>query len=110
MSQVKFRAVHDPEGKATPVEVMAGWDRPTRGFFMTVFDLTDADDPNAEEKLLYNGLDDRNTIMGNMPTTEYFQMLLKAFGIQAPEGFWERVERQEGNVFHNYNPEKGEWS
>lgn len=93
MSQVKFKTTLN--GK--PVEVMAGWDIPLQGFFLTVFDLAE----DAEEECIYSGMDDPKTRMGFMPKTDYFRDILATeYGIVAPEGFWDLVEKREGNTVH----------
>jgi hypothetical protein len=104
MSQVKFKTEH----KGKPVEVMAGWDHPLQGFFLTVFDL----DPNADVECVYSDLDDHQLIsnavpncMGHTDTTEYFRSVLKDMGIGVPEEFWARVELRERNVLHEFDGE-----
>lgn len=97
MSQVKFKT----EYKGKPVEVMAGWDRPLHGFFLTVFDL----DPNAEVECVYSNLDDPNVpgTGGFTQTTSYWKSILEKMEIGVPEEFWARVELREANVFHNFD-------
>lgn len=98
MSQVKFKTTI--QGK--PCEVMAGWDNPLQGFFLTIFDESE----DAEEECLYSGLDDPKTRMGFHPQVSYFKAILERF-TAPPEGFWERCELREGNVTHVF--QNGEW-
>ncbi len=102
MSQVKFKT----EYKGKPVEVMAGWDRPLQGFFLTVFDL----DPNAEVECVYSNLDDPNVpgVMGYTKTTDYWKEVLSKMEIGVPEEFWARVELRQGNVNHVFDD--GTWA
>ena len=92
MSQVKFRAVTE----SGPVEIMAGWDRPLQEFFLTVFDLV----PEAEEETLWSTVNLPSSI--DTKTTLRIRTKLVELGIEAPEGFWERVERREANVTHTF--------
>jgi len=90
MSQVKFLA---PMG-GREVEVVGGWDRPLKEFFLTVFETDDEDtviwsamhDPKAADKL----------------NTERLREQLVRMGIEAPKGFWEKVELREANVVYKF--------
>lgn len=95
MSQVKFKTKYNGE----TVEVMAGWDNPLQGFFMTIFGQPTEED---DEPILYNNLADPNApgAMGFSRDTEYFKHKLEELGIIAPAGFWQLVNRKEGNVHH----------
>lgn len=95
MSQVKFKAVTE----SGPVEVMGGWDRPLSEFYMTIFDLaTDAEDETVWASMF-----------GPSPkTTAPLRAQLVQMGIEAPEEFWDRVERREANVTHVYAD--GKWT
>lgn len=103
MSQVRFKT----EISGTPCEVMAGWDRPLKGYFLSVFDLTDSDDPDYVGVGYEKSMHDPDADMGFAPSTDYFRAILKDKGIEPPEGFWERVELREANVLHNYK--NGVW-
>lgn len=87
MSQVIFNATQGD----VPVEVIGGWDRPLRRFFLTVIFDDSGDDVSATDN----------------EDTRSLRMELAALGITAPEGFWERVERMEGNVMHAWD--QGAW-
>lgn len=97
MSQVKFDGV-TKDGVA--IEVMAGWDHPCREYFVTLFYK---EPPEDEEEVLYS------TISGDTDcaTTEALKAKVASFGIETPEGFWERVELNERNVGHNFHD--GSW-
>lgn len=97
MSQVKFRAVTE----SGPVEVMAGWDRPLREYFMTIFDLT----PNDDNETVWSTIDHYSA--ENTFSTKRLRKQLTEMGLLAPEGFWELVERQEANVTYTF--ENGAW-
>jgi len=99
MSQVTFKTVIN--GKR--VEVMAGWDRPLRHYFLTVFDMDASDD---EPETVWSTIDFPSA--GDSLSTVRLEAKLLDMGIQAPEGFWERAHRQEGNVCHTYD--KGAWT
>jgi len=88
MSQVTF--------KTEQAEIVAGWDRPLRGFFLSVFN-PDGDEDHGS---FYESLGDHQTHGGFLPTVDYFKAVLTRLGIQAPEGFWGRVELRESNVTH----------
>ena len=93
MSQVKFKTEYEGE----EVEVMAGWDRPLQGYFLTIF--------GSEDEPIYSNLDDIacSEGMGFMPDTGHFREVLTKFNIKVPEEFWARVELQEGNVNHTFD-------
>jgi len=99
MSQVTFKTVIN--GKR--VEVMAGWDRPLRHYFLTVFDMDASDD---EPETVWSTIDFPSA--GDSLSTVRLEAKLLDMGIQAPEGFWERAHRQEGNILHAYNA--GAWT
>lgn len=85
MSQVTFWGT-DRTGQR--VEVLAGWDEPMRWFFLVVF--------NTDGETLYTNLDHPAPAeLGR--DTRAFRHVLQTRGVDAPEGFWERVERREGN-------------
>lgn len=89
MSQVSFKA--GPDGT---FEVMAGWDRPCQEFYLTVFD--------AEEEVVWSTLGSVDP--GLRESTLFIRTQLTKMTIQAPDGFWERVERREANVVHKMTP------
>lgn len=97
MSQVKFHSVTD---QGTQVEVMAGWDRPLKEFYMTLFFVGhEADDP-ASDEALWSTIGECG--LEGHPDTKRIRESLARFGITAPEGFWDRVELREANVIHTF--------
>ena len=98
MSQVKFKSTY--EGR--PVVVMGGWDRPLRHFHLCVFDA----DPEGETEVVWSGLDHWDG--GGASATDPMRRQITEMGISVPDGFWERCERREGNVLHEFVD--GEWS
>ena len=99
MSQVRFKTKAD-DGRE--FDVLAGWDRPLREFFLTVFVLEDgveADEP------YWSGLDEFDR--DKAKDTVQLRKALLDLGIEPPSGFWERVELREGNVMHHHH--NGEW-
>ena len=99
MSQVRFKTKADDNRE---YDVLAGWDRPLREFFMTVFVLengVEADEP------YWSGLGDVD--QDKATDTVLLRKSLRDLGIEAPPGFWERVEQREGNVMHYHH--NGEW-
>jgi len=88
MSQVKFESPF--AGKS--VEIMAGWDRPLQHYFLTIFNMDDSEDEVYWSTLDFPSDEDKDT--------SRIRRQLDSMGIQTPEGFWERVERQEGNKLH----------
>lgn len=82
---------------ARQVEVMAGWDRPMGEFFMTVFDLAPV---NEDEEVLWSAM--YNPKAEDRMGTTRLRAKLTEMGIVAPAGFWEKVEKREGNVQHQF--------
>jgi hypothetical protein len=103
MSQVTFKTTITVEGKAKRVEVMAGWDRPLHHYFMTVFDLDAGDD---DPETVWDSINSPS--VADSQGTARIRAKLYGLGIDPPEGFWELVHRQEGNVLHAY--EDGAWA
>lgn len=95
MSQVTFHTDHQGER----IEVLAGWDTPLRYFFLVLY--------GPKRELLYSNLDHRDPAWLGRDTS-LFRKELQTRGITPPEGFWERVERREGNVVHHHTG--GQWS
>ena len=91
MSQVLFKGVL-PD--LTPVEVMAGWDRPCAHFFLTVFDMRE----DAPEETLWSTVDYPDPV--DRTGTTRLRQKLADMGLQTPAGFWEVVEKREENVRH----------
>ena len=94
MSQVRYRTAE----KGKKVEVVGGWDRPLATFFVTIFQLE------------YEGEDEADEARSLYPDTadvEGFKAALAETGIEVGAGFWERVERKEGNSLHIFTG--GEW-
>jgi len=98
MSQVTFKSTY----RDRRIEVMAGWDRPLRHYFLTVFDLDASDD---DPETVWSTLESPSAL--DNTSTERLRKKLGSMDISVPEGFWERVERQEGNAVHAY--ENGNW-
>ena len=96
MSQVKFKSPF--AGKR--VEIMAGWDQPFQQYFLTVFDLDAVGEECLWSTIRFPSDEDRHG-------TDRLRRQLDSMGISAPEGFWERVKRQEGDVFHSWKD--GTW-
>lgn len=101
MSQVSFYATMLVDLKPVKIEVMSGWDRPLGYYHFTIFNL----DPKGDETV-YSCLDE--------PGAECFvkhldkwKNKLKEFGIEAPEGFWERAELKAGNYLAKYHNDIG---
>lgn len=80
MSQHLFRMDHPKYGH---LEVMAGWDRPLQGFFMSI-ELLDA--PEDEDNCyLYSNLDDENLPIGGFARSfDYFLPILQRLEINLP--------------------------
>lgn len=87
MSQVKFFGTR----KGKVVEVVGGWDRPLREFFLNVFAEGESMDPIWSDLAVAPSL---------KQDTAFMRAKLAEMGIEVPEGFWERVERREANVLH----------
>lgn len=101
MGQVKFKSMHE----GTPCDVLAGWDYPCRDFFLTVMKQEIPADAEEEDAGCI-----WSTIYEPSPqdrvTTRHLQDKLVELGIEAPEGFWERVERKERETVYRFS-EKG---
>ena len=95
MSQVKFPATTN---QGVRVEVMAGWDRPLKEFYMTLFFADDPSNDPGDDEALWSTVGERG--LEGHPDTKRIRENLARFGITAPEGFWDRVELQEANVIH----------
>jgi len=94
MSQISFRSTYNEH----QVEVVAGWDPPLQNYFLTVFDL-DADEDESEVAWsAINNPDDED-----YRSTDRLQAQLRSMELEAPEGFWDRVHRQERNVTHIFD-------
>jgi hypothetical protein len=91
MSQIKFKTLFN--GKKA--EVMTGWDPPLGYYHLTIFDT----DPNAEEEVLWDGLD----LMGFCRKLDTIEKKLAELGIEAPPGLLELIDRREGNVIYRYD-------
>lgn len=96
MSQVSFEA----EFNGDPVTVTGGWDVQLRYYHFTMeFDAPDFDDSeggdDGDEGLLFSNLDLPSP--WQQSNTRYKAALVE-FGVEAPPGFWEMIERNEGNV------------
>lgn len=96
MSRISFKATY--EGRE--VEVVGGYDRPLDYYHLTVFNPEDDD-----EECAWSGLDHLD--FSQMRTLDYAKKQLESMGINPPDGFWERCEKKDGNVFHDW--QCGEW-
>lgn len=100
MSQVSFTTQY----MGFPVKVVAGWDRPLQYYHFTVFDLR----PDAEDECIFSCLDIPNVFQTK--TLEKWQDRLAMMKIEAPEGFWERVEKKDtGNRVEIFRDGDGVW-
>lgn len=98
MSQVSFKTTYS----GFPVEVVAGWDEPLKYYHFTVFDLR----VDAKKETIFCNLDDKDPFA--VKTTDKWKQTLTQMNIAAPVGFWERVERKEGNALYKFA--NGQWS
>ena len=89
MSRISFTSRYD----GLRVEVVAGWDRSLQCFFMTIFnlDVTDEDD----DEIIWD--DSQDYDFSVLRSTDKLQEKLASLYIEAPKGFWNRVELKEGN-------------
>jgi hypothetical protein len=92
MSRVQF---FTKEG----LEVVGGWDHPLRYFFLTIFD--------AEKEAIWSELDHFSP--SALHATQPLREVLHEHNITPPEGFWDGVERREGNVYRKWSEEKKVW-
>ena len=97
MSQVWFST--EFEGK--PAKVMGGWDRPLGYWHFTIFDA----DPEADEELLWDGLGN----LGFCRNLDTIKKLVQDLPLDVPEGFFEVIARQEGNVNYHWDALNKEW-
>ncbi len=103
MSQHTFRTTF----RNRPVKVLMGWDRPLRGFFMTIDYL---DNPKDED-IAYCNLDDMALIEfgGLPPTLDHFKAVLAKLKISLPELMLKEVQADGdanmGNRYVTYNAE-----
>ena len=108
MSQVSFTTQHSDRD----VCVTGGWDRQMQYYHFTIeyaapdFD-SDIDsgfdsDEFQEGGVLYSNLDTEAPFKKD---NEEYKAQLHIYGIEAPEGFWEMIERKEGNVLVEYRIE-----
>ncbi len=110
MSQVTFTAKFNDRA----VVVTGGWDALMQYYHFTIeyvapdFD-SDIDsgfdsDEVSEGGMLYSNLD---TEAPYKQDNDEYKEQLRIRGIEAPEGFWEMIERKEGNVLVEYRIETG---
>lgn len=92
MSQIKFSSVLNGKN----VQIMAGWDRPLKEYFMTIFDL----DSNDDDEVIWSSMDDYSD--DDQISTKRLRNILNSKNIEVPKGFWEKVELKEGNIFYNF--------
>lgn len=72
-----------------PVEVLMGWDRPTQGFFMEIFDLSVS--PRRDD-VIYSHLSERNP---NPKHLDRFIEKLKELEISVPQAMLEEIEEDQ---------------
>ena len=101
MSQVKCISVY----QGAKCDVLAGWDRQLRDFFLTVFYRDKEETDNDWDQVAWSTLSSPSP--KDRVSTEHLAAKLVEMGIEVPAGFWERVERREGNVVHSYR--NNEW-
>lgn len=94
MSQIKFKTTYQNK----PVEVMAGWDKPLSYYHLTIFNL----DPEEEdEETIYSDLEEPNPF--GVKNVEVIKKKLDSFGIEVPDGFWDKVAEKRGNWIEIYD-------
>jgi hypothetical protein len=84
MSQHRLRTLRNGE----PVEVLLGWDRRLRCFFMVV--ETCAQQEGGDDEHLYDNLHEADPFTKDLP---YFRAKLAELGIAAPESLFVEVQR-----------------
>ena len=92
MSQVQF---FTKEG----LEIIGGWDHPLLYFFLTIFD--------ADGESIWSNLD--HFAIDELTTTTALRRVLVEQDISPPEGFWDIVERKEGNFIYKWSKEEKVW-
>jgi hypothetical protein len=81
MSQHRLRTTHPKHGR---IDLLAGWDRPLQGYFLTI-ELIDAPDgPDGETPFLYTNLGDDNLPLGMADSFDYFAPILARLDITLP--------------------------
>jgi len=91
MSQVTFTVTFTVVGE---VEVMGGWDRPLKEFYLTVFGVPKG--PDEDEEIIWSAINE--PAAEDQQGTTRLRAKLVELGITPPAGFWEKVELREGNV------------
>jgi len=96
MSQHRFVTTY----QGRPVELLMGWDRPLRGFFMVVSRL---DSMEGEDEIVYSNLDDSALARcgGLSAVMDHFLMKLANLAIDAPQAMLAEVERDSWNNVGN---------
>lgn len=97
MSQVKF---HSALPDDTKVEIVGGWDEPQQGYHFSIFALED-DLEEGEDDVIYCNL--RHSACPFPRDNDIYRTVLKLARIIPPPGFWERVERKEGDVIYEWD-------
>lgn len=72
-----------------PVEVLMGWDRPTQGFFMEIFDLSV---PKGRNDIIYSHLKERNPSPKHL---DRFIEKLAELRIPVPQAMLEEIEEDQ---------------
>lgn len=83
---------HRTEMHGHKVIVAMGYNAMMKGYFMFIEPVT-PNNPEADENtgLIYSNLDDPNIERGITPDIHYFQEKLRAWNIDVPQHFFDRV-------------------
>jgi len=87
MSQHWFFCTTEKHGE---VGVLAGWDRPLQGFFLTIELVKGLDGKDSEDEFLYSNLDDT---VSHPKAFGPFDEVLARFGIKIPEQMRKEIVR-----------------
>lgn len=94
MSQVSFKTtMTDPDEGKVAVEVMGGWDRPLREFFLAVRPLDSIMDG------IYSG--------SGFDPEALVEDMTEMTGLTVPTEFMELMARREGNMIYRMREENG---
>lgn len=92
MSQIKFRT----ERGGQVVEVLTGWDRPLKYYFLSIF--------GASSEPIWSGLD--HFPGGGVQEPERILEVLTTLQMDFPPDLLEYLTRHEGNVIYTYTTEE----
>lgn len=99
MSQVIFKTTAvGKDGVPRDVRVQGGWDGPDHDFYLIVTDARD------DETLYWSDEDPAHGARG----TGLLKRRLAALGVEAPHGFWERVEVEDSEGIYMHRAD-GTW-